>query len=91
MSTQLLVLLPLAVNSKSEWKVGSLPPLGLEPATFGTQAHLSDRSAEPAFFFTMPSYGKVFFSSFFYFTFLSCVYAEKEEEKNDTHLEKCAD
>jgi hypothetical protein len=25
------VLPPLAVNSKSEWKVNSLPPLGFEP------------------------------------------------------------
>jgi hypothetical protein len=35
------ILLPLATNSKSEQKVDSLAPLGLEPATFGTQAHLS--------------------------------------------------
>jgi hypothetical protein len=42
-----ILLLPLAVNSKSEGKVDSLPPLGLEPAsaTFGTLAHLSDCSA----------------------------------------------
>jgi hypothetical protein len=39
-------LLPLTVNSKSEWKVDSLPPLGLEPATFGTHTHLSGRSAK---------------------------------------------
>jgi hypothetical protein len=39
------VLLSLAVNSKSERKVASLPTLGFEPATFGTQTHLSDRSA----------------------------------------------
>jgi hypothetical protein len=38
------VLLPLVVNSysKSEQKVDSLPPLGFEPVTFGTQVHLSD-------------------------------------------------
>jgi hypothetical protein len=40
------VLLPLAVNSKSERKVDSLPPLGLEPVTLGTVAHLSNRSAQ---------------------------------------------
>jgi hypothetical protein len=40
------VLLPLAVNIKSEGKVDSLPLLGLEPGTYGTQAHLSDRSAK---------------------------------------------
>jgi hypothetical protein len=40
------VLLPLAVNSKSERKVDSLPPLGFEPVTFGTLAHFSDRSAK---------------------------------------------
>jgi hypothetical protein len=40
------ILLPLAVNSKSERKVDSLPRLGLEPLTFGTLAHLSDRSAK---------------------------------------------
>jgi hypothetical protein len=38
--------LPLPVKSKSEQKVDSLPPLGLEPVTFGTQVHLSDRSAK---------------------------------------------
>jgi hypothetical protein len=37
-------LLPLAVNGKSEGKVDSLPLLGLEPATFGTQARLSAKS-----------------------------------------------
>jgi hypothetical protein len=36
------VLLPLAVNNKSEQKGDSLPLLGLEPATFSVQAHLSD-------------------------------------------------
>jgi hypothetical protein len=40
------VLLPLAVNSKSERKVDSLPPLRLVSATFGTPAHFSDRSAK---------------------------------------------
>jgi hypothetical protein len=42
------VLLPLVVNSysKSEQKVDSLPRLGFEPVTFGTQAHLSDRRAK---------------------------------------------
>jgi hypothetical protein len=39
------VQLPLAVNSKSEQKVDSLPLLGLKPATLDPQAHLSDRSA----------------------------------------------
>jgi hypothetical protein len=34
------VLPPLAVNSKSERNVNSLPPLGFEPAIFGTLAHL---------------------------------------------------
>jgi hypothetical protein len=32
------VLLPLAINSNAERKVNSLPPLGFEPASFGTQA-----------------------------------------------------
>jgi hypothetical protein len=40
------ILLPLAVNSKSKRKVDSLLPLGLEPATFGTQAHYSVRSVK---------------------------------------------
>jgi hypothetical protein len=40
------VLLPLAVNSKSEQKVDLLPPLTFKPATFGTLAHLSDHSAK---------------------------------------------
>jgi hypothetical protein len=35
------VLLPLAVNRKTEQKVHSLPPIGLEPTTFD----LSDYSA----------------------------------------------
>jgi hypothetical protein len=39
-------LLPLAVNSKSQPKVDSLPPLGLDSATFGILAHLSDCSAK---------------------------------------------
>jgi hypothetical protein len=38
------ILPPLAVNSISAQKVDSLPLLGLEPATFGMQAQLSDRS-----------------------------------------------
>jgi hypothetical protein len=41
MGTNVLPVLLLTV-SKSEQKVYSLPPLGLEPVTFGTQAHLSD-------------------------------------------------
>jgi hypothetical protein len=41
-----LVLLPLAVNSKSERKFNSLPPLGFEPVIFGMLAHLSDHSAK---------------------------------------------
>jgi hypothetical protein len=40
------VLPPLAVNSKSERKVNSLPPLGFEPVIFGMLAHLSDHSAK---------------------------------------------
>jgi hypothetical protein len=36
------VLLPLAVNKKSAWKVYSLLPLGFEHATFSMLAHLSD-------------------------------------------------
>jgi hypothetical protein len=40
------VLQPLIVNTKSERKVDSLPPLGLEPVIFSTPAHLSDRSAK---------------------------------------------
>jgi hypothetical protein len=35
------ILLPLTVNSKSEQKVESLPPLKFKPATFGALAHLS--------------------------------------------------
>jgi hypothetical protein len=41
------VLLPLAVNSKSERKFNSLPLLGFEPVIFGMLAHLSDRLAKP--------------------------------------------
>jgi hypothetical protein len=40
------LLLPLSVNSKSERKVSSLPPLGFEPVIFGMLAHLSDHSAK---------------------------------------------
>jgi hypothetical protein len=40
------VLPPFAVNSKSECKVNSLPPLGFEPVIFGKLAHLSDHSAK---------------------------------------------
>jgi hypothetical protein len=50
----------LALNSKLEQTVDSLPPLGFEQATFGTLAHLSDRSAKshpkdmlPKGFFTL--------------------------------------
>jgi hypothetical protein len=39
-------LLSLVMNSKSGRILDSLPPIGLEPATFGTQAHLSDRWAK---------------------------------------------
>jgi hypothetical protein len=42
----IVTLPPLAVNSKSERKVNSLPPLGFEPVIFGTLAHLSDHSAK---------------------------------------------
>jgi hypothetical protein len=35
-----------SMNSKSERKVALLPLLGLEPATFGMLAHLSDHSAK---------------------------------------------
>jgi hypothetical protein len=41
------VLLPLAVTSKPERKVDSLPLLGLEAAAYSMQAHLSDRWAKP--------------------------------------------
>jgi hypothetical protein len=40
------VLPPLAVNSKSELKVNSLPPLGFELVIFGMLAHLSNHSAK---------------------------------------------
>jgi hypothetical protein len=40
------VLPPLAVNSKSERKVNSLPPLEFEPVIFRMLAHLSDHSAK---------------------------------------------
>jgi hypothetical protein len=40
------VLPPLAVNSKSERKIISLPPLEFEPVIFGMPAHLSDHSAK---------------------------------------------
>jgi hypothetical protein len=40
------VLLPLAVNSKSERKVNSLPSLGFEPVIFGMLAHLSDNFSQ---------------------------------------------
>jgi hypothetical protein len=45
-STSARVLPPLAVNSKSEQKVNSLPPLGFEPVIFGMLAHLSDHLAK---------------------------------------------
>jgi hypothetical protein len=40
------VLLTLAVNSKSERKVNSLPQLGFQPVIFRMLAHLSDHSAK---------------------------------------------
>jgi hypothetical protein len=40
------ILLPLAVNSKSEQRADSLSPLGFKPATFRMLAHLSDHSAK---------------------------------------------
>jgi hypothetical protein len=40
------VLPPLAVNSKSERKVNSMPLLGLKLVIFGMLAHLSDHSAK---------------------------------------------
>jgi hypothetical protein len=40
------VLPPLAVNSKSEQKVNSLPPLRFEPVIFGMLEHLSNHSAK---------------------------------------------
>jgi hypothetical protein len=39
------VLIPLAVNSKSERKVNSLQPLEIKPANFGMLVHLSDNLA----------------------------------------------
>jgi hypothetical protein len=42
------ILLHLAVSSKSERKVDSLPPLGLDPTTFGTLADCSSRTAKLA-------------------------------------------
>jgi hypothetical protein len=41
------VLPPLAVNSKSERKVNSLPPLGFKLVIFGMLAHLSNHSTKP--------------------------------------------
>jgi hypothetical protein len=55
------VLLPLAVNSQSEQIVDVLPPLGLEIATFGSQAHLSDCEAESHPKIIILSSGTVFF------------------------------
>jgi hypothetical protein len=40
------VLPPLAVNSKSERKVNSLPPLGFELVIIGMLAHLSNLSTK---------------------------------------------
>jgi hypothetical protein len=40
------VLLPLAVNSKSERQVNSQPPLGFEPGIFKMLTHFSDHSAK---------------------------------------------
>jgi hypothetical protein len=40
------VLPPLTVNSKSERKVNSLPPLGFELVIFEMLAHLSNHSAK---------------------------------------------
>jgi hypothetical protein len=40
------VLPPLAVNSNSERKVNSLPPLGFERVIFGMLVHLYDHSAK---------------------------------------------
>jgi hypothetical protein len=40
------ILPPLTVNSKSERKVNSLPPLGFELVIFRMLAHLSDHSAK---------------------------------------------
>jgi hypothetical protein len=40
------VLLPLAVNSKSEQKVDLLALLGLDPATFATPLHRSNHTAK---------------------------------------------
>jgi hypothetical protein len=40
------VLLPPAVNSKSERNVDSLPPLDLKPATSSTLAHFSNHTAK---------------------------------------------
>jgi hypothetical protein len=37
---------PLAVNSKSEREVNSLPPLGFQPVIIGMLAHLSNNSAK---------------------------------------------
>jgi hypothetical protein len=39
------VLLPLAINSKSEQKVDSPPLLELDPATFDVSVHHSDHTA----------------------------------------------
>jgi hypothetical protein len=41
------VLAPVAVNSISERKVNSLPPLGFDPVIFGMLAHLFNHSAKP--------------------------------------------
>jgi hypothetical protein len=57
------VLLPLAVKSKSERKVDSLPLLGFEPVTFRMIAHFSDHSAKPHPLISCLSLEKETFSS----------------------------
>jgi hypothetical protein len=50
------ILSPLAVNSKSERKVDSLPLLGFKPVIFGMLVHFSDHSAK-----STPDYDCVLF------------------------------
>jgi hypothetical protein len=73
------VLPSLAVNSKSEQKGNSLPPLRFEPVNFGMLAHLSDHSA------------KSYPLCLFYFGYLYSAYPRVSSKRfTFTHTTGCA-
>jgi hypothetical protein len=83
------VRLPLAVNSKSEQKVNSLPPLGFKPVIFGMLAHLSNHSASPLFTgLSIMRAVCMFQVKTAYISFLNHCYVDTEVEMKEIYTSK---